>query len=228
MGTTPGEIGNRRLAACILGLAFGLLVAVAAAAAERVAPDGPAIIAHGVGTVPACATCHGATGQGNPAIGAPALAGDGAAYLREQLHNFASGQRVNPIMQPIARALTPSERAAVAASLAAMQALAPHPVTAAADPLGARLARRGRWAIGLPGCMQCHGPQGIGVGPHFPHLAGLTAPYLAAQLTAFRAGTRPGGPLGLMGHVAQKLSAPEIAAVAAYFGAESGAAGKKP
>ena len=228
MGTKPVGTSSRRVAAGVVGLAFGLLVAVAPTAAEPAAPDGTAIIAHGVGTAPACATCHGAAGQGNAAIGAPALAGDGVAYLREQLRHFASGQRVNPIMQPIARALTQAERAAVAASFAAMQARAPHPVAAAADPLGAMLARRGSWAIGLPGCEQCHGPHGIGVGPDFPHLAGLTAPYIAAQLAAFRAGTRPGGPLGLMGHVAQKLSAPEIAAVAAYFGAESGAAEKKP
>ena len=224
VGTGPGEASGRRIAASVVGLACGLLVAAAAAAT----PDGTSIIAHGVSTAPACATCHGAAGQGNAAIGAPALAGDGVAYLREQLRNFASGQRVNPIMQPIAHALTPAERAAVAASFAAMAAPAPPPEAARTNPLGASLARRGRWSIGLPGCTQCHGPQGIGVGPHFPHLAGLTAPYIAAQLAAFRAGTRPGGPLGLMGHVAQKLSPPEIAAVAAYFGGSSGAAGKTP
>ena len=190
--------------------------------------NGAAIIAHGVGTAPACATCHGAAGQGNPAIGAPALAGDGAAYLRAQLRHFAAGTRINPIMQPIAHALTPAEQAAVAASFAAMPAPVPHPVAAAANPLGARLARRGSWAIGLPGCEQCHGPDGIGVAPHFPHLAGLTAKYIAAQLAAFRAGTRPGGPQGLMARVANKLTPPERAAIAAYFGAESGPAEKKP
>ncbi len=230
MGTIPGEPRDRRHAAGLLGLAFGLVVAVAAVSvsAEGAAPDGAAIIAHGVGTAPACATCHGAAGQGNPAIGAPALAGDGAAYLRAQLRHFAAGTRINPIMQPIAHALTPAEQAAVAASFAAMPAPVPHPVAAAANPLGARLARRGSWAIGLPGCEQCHGPDGIGVAPHFPHLAGLTAKYIAAQLAAFRAGTRPGGPQGLMARVANKLTPPERAAIAAYFGAESGPAEKKP
>ncbi len=227
MGPIPGKSRDRRRAAGLLGLAFGLLVAVAAVAADGAAPDGAAIIAHGIGTVPACATCHGATGQGNATIGAPAVAGDGVAYLREQLRHFAAGTRINPIMQPIAHALTPAERDAVAASFAAMPAPVPHPV-AAADPLGARLARRGRWSIGLPGCEQCHGPDGIGVGPHFPHLAGLTAKYIAAQLKAFRAGTRPGGPQGLMARVANKLTKPEIAAVAAYFGTESSAAEKTP
>jgi cytochrome c553 len=228
MGTFPGKSRDRRRAAGLLGLAFGLLVAVAAVAADGAAPDGAAIIAHGIGTVPACATCHGATGQGNATIGAPALAGDGVAYLREQLRHFAAGTRINPIMQPIAHALTPAERDAVAAAFAAMPAPVPHPVAAAADPLGARLARRGRWSIGLPGCEQCHGPEGIGVGPHFPHLAGLTASYIAAQLNAFRAGTRPGGPQGLMARVASKLTKPERAAVAAYFGAESGPVEKHP
>lgn len=40
-----------------------------------------------------CAACHGDSAQGNAELGAPALAGQGAAYLRRQLQHFQSGVR---------------------------------------------------------------------------------------------------------------------------------------
>jgi cytochrome c553 len=212
-------------------LASGVLLALSiAAGGAMAAPDGAAIVFHGIGTAPACASCHGAQGQGNPAIGAPPLAGDGSAYLREQLANFASGQRINPIMQPIAHALSPGQRDAAAQVFAGMPALAPHRVAPEGNPLGARLAERGRWSEHLPACTQCHGPDGVGVGTAFPHLAGLAAPYIASQLAAFRDGKRPPGPLGLMARVAHKLSPADVAAVSAYFAAAGGAGapGKMP
>ncbi len=43
----------------------------------------------------ACASCHGAQGQGNEALGAPALAGQSDWYLATQLHNFKAGYRGN-------------------------------------------------------------------------------------------------------------------------------------
>jgi len=213
--------------------AIGALLALPAAAAAATG-EGQALALHGAGSVPACSTCHGAEGQGNAAIGAPALAGDGVAYLREQLANFAAGRRRHPIMQPIAAALSPAQQDAVAGYFAGLPAAAPAPVPPGAPPgtahqtpadlRGARLAERGDWARMLPACTQCHGPGGIGVPPDFPHLAGLTAPYIVAQLDAFRSGARPPGPLGLMAAVARKLSAADSAAVAAYFAASGGAA----
>ena len=213
--------GPARLRHAVLGAVL-TLVAPAAAVSPALAADGAAIALHGVGTVPACATCHGAQGQGNPLIGAPHLAGEGIDYLREQLANFAAGHRINPIMQPIAAGLTPEQRDAVTAFFAALPVPAPRPPPPGADTAGARLAARGRWSDGLPACVQCHGPNGIGVPPYFPRLAGLTAPYLTAQLLAWQQGHRPPGPLGLMPAVASKLSAGDIKALAAYFAALGG------
>ena len=82
---------------------------------------------------------------------------------------------------------------------------------------GAWLATRGRWADQVPACAQCHGPGGSGVGAQFPPLAGLPAAYIAEQLQAWKAGSRPPGPLALMAGVAKKLSDAEISAVAAYY-----------
>ncbi len=40
-----------------------------------------------------CIACHGDAAQGNAALGAPALAGQGAAYLERQLKHFKTGVR---------------------------------------------------------------------------------------------------------------------------------------
>ncbi|MDA1371047.1 MAG: c-type cytochrome [Proteobacteria bacterium] len=42
-----------------------------------------------------CATCHGNDGEGNAALGAPALAGQNDWYLVTQLKNFKAGYRGN-------------------------------------------------------------------------------------------------------------------------------------
>lgn len=175
------------------------------------------------GGAAACASCHGAKGEGNAAAGFPRLAGLNASYIGAQLDSFASGQRQNPIMAPIAKQLTSAERKAVGlyfSSLAAPAAVAVPDVAALkTGDTGPWLAIRGRWGENLPACVQCHGPGGVGVGPVFPALAGQSSAYIAAQLHAFKDATRPGGPMNLMGAVASKLSDADITAVAAHFGA---------
>jgi cytochrome c553 len=139
--------------------------------------------------------------------------------LRDQLEALATGKRKNPIMQPIAQALSPEQRTQVAAYYAG---LAPANATVDRTPrdtsdTGAWLATRGRWADGVPACAQCHGPGGAGVGANFPPLAGQPATYLAQQLKAWQSGDRPPGPLGLMEAIARKLKEPDIQAVSDYY-----------
>ncbi|MDP2867566.1 c-type cytochrome [Methyloversatilis sp.] len=201
-----------------LGLAFGLTLSVSCHA------DGAAIATTGAGAAPACQTCHGPAGEGIAQAGFPRLAGLGAAYMQRQLDAFADGTRVNAVMMPIAQALSDTDRAAVSAYYAALPE-PPGPTTPKtastsgpeAAAVGATLATRGRWADTLPACENCHGPGGRGVGPDFPLLAGQSAAYLAGQLTAWKAGTRPPGPMGLMTVVARKLSDDEVRAIADYY-----------
>jgi cytochrome c oxidase subunit II len=40
-----------------------------------------------------CAACHGAAGEGNESLGAPALAGQNDWYLVTQIHNYRDGRR---------------------------------------------------------------------------------------------------------------------------------------
>ncbi len=206
----------------VFGLGLGLMLSASCHA------DGAAIAKAGAGAAPACQTCHGPAGEGVAQAGFPRLASLGAPYLQRQLAAFADGTRVSDVMMPIAKALSVADRAEVAAYYAALPApAAALPTASASAPeaapapasAGAVLATRGRWADTLPACEQCHGPGGRGVGPDFPPLAGQSATYLASQLTAWKNGARPPGPLGLMAVVAKKLSEADVLAVADHYAA---------
>ncbi len=173
---------------------------------------------------PACITCHGPRLLGKPEDGFPRLAGLSAAYIVAQLDAFARGTRPNVVMLPVATALSTAERAALGVYLAGLPAAAAGMASPDRDTVavpgspGESLAAAGRWADGLPGCDQCHGPGGIGVGTAFPPLAGQPTLYLVRQLRAWKEGTRPPGPLGLMSVIAAKMSDADIRTVAAYYG----------
>lgn len=218
MNHAPPSVETRvsrwRFAWIAVGLA-SVCPAVSAVTAD--ARKGASISATGLPpAVAACATCHGAKGEGSGAF--PPLAGNGAAYTRAQLEAFAEGTRANAVMAPIAKGLDAQARADVAAWFASLPSgIAPKPGMADPKDKGAWLAERGRWADGIPACNACHGPGGAGVGEHFPALARLGAAYMQEQIDAWKRGQRPPGPLGLMQGIATKLSRDDISAVAQYY-----------
>lgn len=166
----------------------------------------------------ACETCHVSDGSGNAAAGYPRLAGINSRYLAKQLHDFQQGTRNDPVMQPIAKALSGAEVTDVAAYFAAQRPVAsPIIGDAALAARGARLALSGLWDKNIPACVSCHGPAGRGVGAHFPALAGQHASYIAKQIDAWRKGTRANDPQALMKGIAMRMPADDIAAVSAYF-----------
>ena len=120
-----------------LGLALGITLCIAAgvgsaqtatrpaggaptAPRQGDADPGAAIANRGATNVPACASCHGGAGEGNAQAGFPRLSGQPASYLAKQLDAYADGRRPNPVMTPIATALSPAQRGAVAAHYAAL------------------------------------------------------------------------------------------------------------
>jgi cytochrome c553 len=201
----------------ILGF-LALLTPLAAGAtdAASIAQQG-----NGRGAAP-CMACHGPDGGGNSITGFPRLAGLDAAYLRQQLDDFASGTRANPVMQPNASTLSEDERAALAKYYSALPlpARLATPPAAKPDAEGERLATHGDWNRELPACVQCHAPGGVGVGANFPPLAGQPAAYIASQLRAWQQGSRHNDPLQLMQHVSKQLTPQEIEAVAGWFAAQ--------
>jgi cytochrome c553 len=70
-------------------------------------------------------------------------------------------------------------------------------------------------------CTACHGPEGNSVSAMWPNIAGQNAPYLLAQLKAFKDGSRMDP---LMSSQAMLLSDQDMADLAVYFESLPGAA----
>ncbi len=169
----------------------------------------------------ACFKCHGVAGEGDSVGAFPRLAGQPAYYLYRQLTSFADGRRPHDIMSPIAAQMTEQERRDAAAYYAA--ARAPFRPLPPGDPkllqLGGRIAIAGSQARGVQACVGCHGPDGLGVPPDTPYLAGQDAAYMEAQLQRWSEGRRDTDPLGVMADIARRLSPQERQWVVRYFAA---------
>lgn len=137
-----------------------------------------------------CAGCHGANGEGNLALNAPKLSGQGAWYLARQLHQFKQATRgtnekdvFGKMMAPMAATLP--DDAAVANVVAYIATL---PDTPAAPTIKGNVDKgRDRYAT----CAACHGPDAGGItATKAPRLKGMSDWYLARQLKNFRDGVR--------------------------------------
>lgn len=189
-------------------------VSVAQAAGNPLDPKGDA--AAGKAKAASCAACHGA--DGNSAVPTfPKLAGQNAPYIMKELHDFKSGARKNATMSAMAAPLTDQD----IDNLAAYYSSQTMSVGTADKKLvaeGEKIYRGGNAATGVAACMACHGPTGAGnPAAHFPHLAGQHAPYIVAQLEAFKNGSRSNDAGKMMRNIASKMSEKEIKAVASYI-----------
>lgn len=137
------------------------------------------------------------------------LAPDGSGAA-DAAAGAASGAASNPAVAGGTGTVT---TAASKGSAAARKALAP-------NGRGATLATVGDNAKGVQACANCHGPGGTGSGGVYPYLAGQYAAYLANTLGDWRSGTRTDDPSGQMPLIAKALDAKDIAALAAYYGAQ--------
>ena len=165
------------------------------------------------GAVNACASCHGLKGEGDGNL-SPRLAGLDQGYIVRQIGFYADGQRIDPRMVAVAKALTPDERQKVAAFYARLPT-ASRRACPAAPSVAKALYHGGDPARGIASCASCHGATGEGNAGN-PPLAGQPAPYLARQLTDWRDGERYGDPLGIMARISKALRPAEPAALSAY------------
>jgi len=162
-----------------------------------------------------CQACHGANGNSvNPDW--PSLAGLGAGYITQQLQNFKTGKRSNPIMAANVMALTADDMADLGAYFAGLANTGLE-----ADPThrqsGEKLYQAGDKARGIPACTACHGPTGAGIETaKYPALRGQHAPYLAKQLADYASGARNTGPNGIMPTIAKRLSPDDIRDLTSY------------
>lgn len=167
-----------------------------------------------------CATCHGARGEGNAAMGTPRIASQPQEYLLRQLDAYGNGSRPNAVMTPIAKALDANARQLAAAYYAGMTAPpSMAPASEADTERGRSLATMGDGERRIQACINCHGPEGSGLPPVTPYLAGQHNVYLVTSLKTWKDGTRKTDPTGQMPAIASHLSETDMQAVARYFAA---------
>jgi cytochrome c oxidase subunit II len=156
-----------------------------------------------------CSGCHGPQGEGNPALHAPKLAGQGDWYLKRQLTYYKQGTRgthekdvFGKMMAPMAATL-PND-IAINNVIAYIKTLpdSPSPATVTGD------AAKGKKRYAT--CGACHGAKGKGVqAMNAPGLAGMSDWYMATQLKNFKQGIRGSHP--------QDLYGPQMALVSAML-----------
>jgi cytochrome c553 len=138
-----------------------------------------------------CKSCHGARGEGNVTLAAPAIAGLPSWYVAATLRKFRTGGRgAHPDdyeglrMRPMSRQLANDQEVETVSGFVAQQA--PH--------RAARSLQGGDAAAGAASdavCLACHGPAGMGNQQlNAPPLAGQADWYLLASLKKFKEGLR--------------------------------------
>ncbi|EGG94966.1 Cytochrome c4 [gamma proteobacterium IMCC1989] len=175
-----------------------------------------------------CAACHGNDGN-SPAPSFPKIAGLGEKYLYKQLQDIQSGARAivamtgqldNKSEQDLKDLAAYFDSQAMQLSGAKeMKVKVNSGIEVDALALGERVYRAGNSEVGVPSCMGCHSPRGLGNAPAgYPRLSGQYAEYIALQLRNFRAGERTNdGDSKIMRSVAEHMSDAEIDAVANYI-----------
>jgi len=187
-----------------------------AAPAAPAAPAGAQEIAAGV-----CAGCHNPDGNSVIPMN-PILAGQQAEYITKQLMDFKAtetepAKRNSPVMSSMLAALSQEDMKKLGEYYAQQKTI---PSQVAADEklleTGKILYHGGNIEHGVPACASCHGPNGSGIPPRYPGVAGQHAEYTLTQLNLFNTGDRSNDS-NVMQKVVSRMSAQEKRAVSAYI-----------
>jgi len=217
-----------------LSLAIASTLISSVAMAEGVPMDGnpengKQIFMNGKGPVVACMTCHGPTGWGTEAMGAPRLANLGYPYIVKQLTDLAEGRRVpqgaGAVMPYFASQLTPQERKDIAAYVNTLNTTPElsdiKELQSSGQPVGVRYKGEILVKYGVENkvsaCVTCHGYNGRGAPPMFPVIGQQKFTYLVNQLHNWRDGSRANDPLGMMRAIAKNLTDQDILDAATYL-----------
>lgn len=190
------------------------LLAASASAADAPAAPKADLVKGAASYAAVCVACHAA--DGNSTVPAqPKLAQQHPEYLLKQLLEFKSGARDNAVMKGFAAALSEADARNISWWLASQKAKPGFAKDKDTVMLGERIFRGGIADRTIPACAGCHSPNGAGIPAQYPRLSGQYAEYTAAQLIAFRDGTRKNN--AVMHDVAAKMNDREIKAVADYI-----------
>ena len=209
-----------RAAVALLGVACAVVLTVAGGAWAQGATVPDTIEQRML----ACTACHGKQGEGlrrNEYF--PRLAGKPAGYLYNQLVNYRDRRREFPIMNYLVAYLSDAYMLEIAEYFARLTPPYPAPTTRASPAVlarGQQLVHDGDPARKLPACAACHGKALTGMQPAIPGLVGLYGDYIAAQMGAWRNGTRQSIDSDCMRDVAKLLTPDDIGAVSAWLAAQ--------
>jgi cytochrome c553 len=164
----------------------------------------------------ACAACHGETGA-SPSAEFPHLAGQSGPAIYKQLWDYRTGSRVHALMTDLAKALSESNIADVAAYYAGQPQRKPNPITIApAEPSIIQLVELGDPMRNIPPCASCH-RAGAGGPIESPVLAEQHYEYLLQQLRVYASGERRNDVYGRMRLIASRLTEDEMKGLAGYY-----------
>lgn len=156
----------------------------------------------------ACMACHGP--QGNSTDGTyPILAGQNARYIYVELRDFKEGRRKNPLMSPMAAALSKQDMLELADYFSAQKARSPDfKPDAEKVALGQKKAEETL-------CSMCH-LGGFAGQNEIPRVAGQQPQYVIKQLMDFKNHQRTND-AGNMSSVAKTLSDQDMENLANYI-----------
>jgi len=147
-----------------------------------------------------CAACHGAQAEGNPALHAPKLSGQGDWYLQRQLKYFKNGARGAHDKDVFGKMMAPM--AATLADDTAIDNVSAYIKTLSDSPAPSTVkgnADNGQSLYGST-CGTCHGASGRGLrSTNAPGLKGMSDWYLVTQLKNFKQGIRGAHPQDMYG-----------------------------
>jgi cytochrome c553 len=167
-----------------------------------------------------CAACHGAMGDEPIAPTFPNLAGLQKEYIVKQLNDFISGKRKNETMAPIVADLKPEDIGPVADYFSQQKPAKGKITNRMASSAGRVLYNQGNDETGVPACIGCHQPKGVGYnGPTalYPRIGGQQAEYIKQQLRNFATSERANDPSRFMRTTAKRMTEEEIDEVAQYL-----------
>ncbi|HWZ56647.1 MAG TPA: c-type cytochrome [Verrucomicrobiae bacterium] len=153
-----------------------------------------------------CVPCHNSDGSGNPAVGAPNIAGMKAWYVEEQIEKFRAGIRgahFNDIegmrMRPMAQSLDSEDDVKAVARYVETLPPVRHVSSLPGDPQAGQAL--------FATCSACHGDNGAGNQDlKAPRIAGTDDWYLATELRKFRSGVRGASPKDMEGRLMRPMA----------------------
>ncbi|MBP6514688.1 MAG: c-type cytochrome [Steroidobacteraceae bacterium] len=156
-----------------------------------------------------CLGCHGIENYKNayPNYSVPRLGGQSEVYIVAALKEYQSKARWHPTMQGQAAQMSEKDMADLGAYFQGPKRATSDGKVVGTPPPAAAI------------CAACHGPDGNGVTPDYPSLAGQHADYIEQSLHGYRSGKRQNA---IMAGFAPQLKPEEIKALAAFFSKQKG------